>query len=190
MAVPPPSKKELRSILRDRRQKFVFNTHIDSKRRLAINLSDRVLAWCSDARIVAAYLPIDAEIDTHPLIDALAMAGKIIALPHVVSRIDTPQFLRWHPGDPLEDGPFGLKQPALDAEPMIPDLILTPLLGFDRALHRIGYGAGHYDRAFATYPHAARIGLAWAIQECDAVPVDPWDVPLHAIATEREWITN
>ena len=85
-------------------------------------------------------------------------------------------------------GAFGLLQPRSDAEEVSPDLILAPLVGFDRALRRIGQGAGFYDRAFARLPDARRIGLAWSVQEVDALPTDPWDVPLHAVATEREWI--
>jgi 5-formyltetrahydrofolate cyclo-ligase len=123
-----------------------------------------------------------------PLLEALADAGRVTALPHVKSRQDTPRFLVWKPGDALTDGPFGLKQPFYDACEVSPDVILTPLLGFDFALNRIGYGAGHYDRAFAAHPDATRIGLAWAIQQCDALPVDPWDVSLHAVATETGWI--
>jgi 5-formyltetrahydrofolate cyclo-ligase len=69
-----------------------------------------------------------------------------------------------------------------------PDLILTPLVAFDRSLARLGQGAGHYDRAFARYPLARRIGVAFSVQEVERLPTDAWDVPLHAIVTEREWI--
>jgi 5-formyltetrahydrofolate cyclo-ligase len=55
-------------------------------------------------------------------------------------------------------------------------------------MRRLGQGAGFYDRAFARLPAARRIGLAWSAQEADALPADPWDVPLHAVATEKEWI--
>jgi 5-formyltetrahydrofolate cyclo-ligase len=60
--------------------------------------------------------------------------------------------------------------------------------GFDRTGNRIGYGAGHYDRAFAAHPHARRVGIAWSFQQLPQIPVDTWDVPLHAIATDCEWI--
>jgi 5-formyltetrahydrofolate cyclo-ligase len=83
---------------------------------------------------------------------------------------------------------MALRQPLSSARECAPDLIVAPLTGFDRQGGRIGYGAGHYDRAFQRYPGAHRIGFAWAIQEVAAVPHDPWDVRLHAIATEREFI--
>ena len=66
---------------------------------------------------------------------------------------------------------------------------MTPLVAFDRRGGRIGQGASHYDRAFARFPGARRLGFAWALQEVEAVPHDPWDEGLHAIVTEREWIT-
>ena len=78
--------------------------------------------------------------------------------------------------------------PPRDAGAVIPDIILVPLIGFDRGLHRLGQGAGYYDRASATLPDARRIGLAWSVQEWPALPQDDWDVPLHAVATERDWI--
>ena len=90
----------------------------------------------------------------------------------------------------LAAGPFGLRQPAHDAATLAPDLVLAPLVAFDRRLHRIGQGAGHYDRAFAAWPEAVRIGVAWSVQEVPEFPPDAWDVPLHAIATEQEWITR
>ena len=75
-----------------------------------------------------------------------------------------------------------------DLAELTPDIVLTPLVGFDRRGTRLGQGAGHYDRAFAAHPAAWRVGIAWSVQEVDALPADAWDVPLHAIATEREWI--
>ena len=98
------------------------------------------------------------------------------------------RFLAWQVGDPLVAGPSGLLQPAADTKAVVPDTILVPLIGFDRALNRLGQGAGYYDRAFATLTDARRIGLAWSVQELSALPCDPWDEPLHAIATERGWI--
>lgn len=136
--------------------------------------------------VVAAYVPIAGEIDPAPLIDAAIQAGCRIALPHVVDR---PRPIRFLAADgPLVAGPFGLTQPPVDAEPLDPALILAPLVAFDRQGNRLGWGAGHYDRAFAAHPHAWRVGVAWSVQEVEALPADPWDVPLHAVVTEQEWI--
>jgi 5-formyltetrahydrofolate cyclo-ligase len=101
---------------------------------------------------------------------------------------DTMAFAAWGRDDPLVIGPYGIRQPAPEAPRVAPDLILAPLVGFDRAMNRLGQGGGHYDRAFAAHPDAFRLGLAWSAQEVEALPVDSWDVPLHAVVTEKEWI--
>jgi 5-formyltetrahydrofolate cyclo-ligase len=137
--------------------------------------------------VVAAYVPIGGEVDPAPLVAAARAAGAAIALPHVVDRATPIRFLAAE-GSDLTDGPFGLRQPGADAAPLVPAIILTPLVGFDRHGNRLGQGAGHYDRAFMQYPAAWRIGLAWSIQEVPVLAPDPWDVPLHAILTEQEWI--
>ena len=78
---------------------------------------------------------------------------------------------------------FGTHRPI--GELMVPDYLLVPLLAFDRHGHRLGYGAGYYDRTLAELPGAVSIGCAFAAQELDEVPAGPYDVPLHAIATEH-----
>ena len=148
-----------------------------------------VLDRMHQGAIIASYSPLGGEVDP-ALFDLAALAqGCELALPHVVDRVTPIRFLHHAHNAELIPGPFGLRQPPADAPEVTPDIILTPLVGFDRRGNRLGQGAGHYDRAFARYPHAWRVGLAWSVQEVDALPCDPWDVPLHAIATEQEWIT-
>ncbi|MHA6722803.1 5-formyltetrahydrofolate cyclo-ligase [Sphingomonas sp. RS2018] len=141
-------------------------------------------------RIVASYIPVGSEADPSPLAAAARAAGCIVALPHVESREAPMRFLLWDERDPLLPGPFRLRQPAADAAVAIPDLILTPLVAFDDALNRLGQGAGHYDRAFAAHPEAWRLGVAWAMQQLLSLDTDDWDVPLHAVATERGLVTS
>jgi 5-formyltetrahydrofolate cyclo-ligase len=142
-----------------------------------------------EGTMIASYAPLGGEVDP-ALFEQAALARRCdLALPHVVDRATPLRFLLHAPDAKLVSGPFGLRQPAADAPEITPDIILTPLVGFDRRGNRLGQGAGHYDRAFAQFPHAWRVGLAWSVQEVDALPCDPWDVPLHAIATEKEWIT-
>lgn len=138
--------------------------------------------------IVASYRPLGSEADPAPLADAARAAGCMLALPHVTTRAAPLRFLSWDPSQPLERGAFGLLQPVADAPEVSPDIILTPLVGFDDAGNRLGQGAGHYDRAFAAHPDAWRVGIAWSVQRVAALPADPWDMPLHAIATESDWI--
>ncbi|WP_322963456.1 5-formyltetrahydrofolate cyclo-ligase [Sphingomonas fuzhouensis] len=138
--------------------------------------------------VIAAYRPLRAEADPALWVEAALHAGATLALPHVVDRENPIRFLRWAQGQDLHVGAFGLHQPADDAPECRPDIILTPLVGFDRRGNRLGQGAGHYDRAFAAHPDAWRVGLAWGVQAVEQLAPDPWDVPLHAIATESEWI--
>ncbi|WP_394662530.1 5-formyltetrahydrofolate cyclo-ligase [uncultured Sphingomonas sp.] len=139
-------------------------------------------------QIVAAYRPLGAEADPALWVEAAIHAGATIALPHVVDRASPIRFLHWSDGQDLSIGAFGLHQPDAQAPECTPDIILTPLVGFDRRGNRLGQGAGHYDRAFAAHRDAKRVGIAWGVQEVAELKPDDWDVPLHAIATESEWI--
>lgn len=132
---------------------------------------------------VATYVAIGSEADPTLLAAAAAERGCRLALPHVIDRASPIRFIAWEPGLPLAAGPFGLRQPA-GGEEVAPDVILTPLVAFDARLDRLGQGAGHYDRAFARYPDAWRVGVAWSVQQVPAIPADIWDVPLHAVVTE------
>ncbi len=146
-------------------------------------------ALLSHGLTVASYVPLGSEADPALLARAAVEAGCAIALPHVVDRATPLRFLAWDTEAALAAGPFGLSQPHDHWAELVPDIILTPLVAFTRRLERLGQGAGHYDRAFAQFPDARRIGVALSAQEVEALPVDPWDMPLHAIATEKEWIT-
>lgn len=187
MAVPPHCPKaELRNKLKKRRDSFVSTLSFFELTSFSEALAGRASAHIPDGAIVAAYRAIGSEMDPAPLVASLQLRGITLALPHVTRERGSLRFLRWLEEAPLEAGPFGLKQPPGDASEVVPDVILTPLLGFDRALRRIGYGAGFYDMAFARWPEARRIGLGWSVQCCDSIPVDPWDVPLHTVVTEKE----
>lgn len=140
--------------------------------------------------IVATYVKSGSEADPTVLTALARRSGKTIALPRLADREAPLVFRIWKPDDPLEQAPFGFRQPAASAPPAAPDLILAPLVGFDRNLNRLGQGAGHYDRAFAALPDSLRIGIAWSIQEVEALPADPWDVRIDAVLTEKEWITG
>ena len=133
--------------------------------------------------IVASFMPFAAELDPRPLIRVLQQHGARLALP----RIDGPEIsFRLHPeGAALRPGAFGIAEPLPDAPAVHPDLILAPLLAFDRSGARIGYGRGYYDRALARLPQACAVGLAFAAQEVAAVPVDSHDHPLEFILTEN-----
>lgn len=176
------SKTSIRAEARRRRDAFAVVPHPD------VAVPDAFRARLARGMTLASYVPIGSEADPSPLARAAVEAGCVVALPHVVDRATPIRFLAWDTEAALVAGPFGLAQPADTAATLAPDIILTPLVAFDAALNRVGQGAGHYDRAFAEFPHAWRIGVAWSVQQIDMIDADAWDVPLHAIATERDWI--
>lgn len=113
-------------------------------------------------------------------------AGHPIALPRFAATDAPMGFARF--ADPYADsdlavGPFGMLQPAADAEALIPDVVFVPLVGFTAALDRLGQGGGHYDRWLAEHPGVLTVGLAWDAQLCDALPTEPHDATLGAVIT-------
>lgn len=139
--------------------------------------------------IVSGYSPIRSEIDPMPLLARLAEVGARLALPCITARGQSLIFRLFHPYDRLMLGPLGIPEPSPAAAEVIPDIMLTPLAAFDRLGHRIGYGAGHYDFTFAHLRKTKQIigvGLAFAVQEIEAVPALAHDVPLDFVLTESD----
>ena len=140
--------------------------------------------------VVSAYWPIRSEADPLPLLAIATERGAVAALP-----VTTPSgllFRRWQHGEPLMPAGFGTMGPPPASPEVTPDLMIMPLAAFDRRLHRIGYGKGHYDRAIDALTAKGRrprlLGLAFAAQEVDKVPDEPHDIPLDFIVTEEELI--
>jgi 5-formyltetrahydrofolate cyclo-ligase len=141
--------------------------------------------------IVSGFMPMKSEIDPRPLMQRLAAAGARLALPCVAGR-GKPLIMRaWQWGEPLAAGQWGIREPKPDAPEVDPDILLAPLLAFDRTGHRIGYGAGYYDMTIAQLrgrKPVIAIGLAFAAQEVAAVPATDRDARLDLVLTEREAI--
>src|SRR5205085_8994129 len=102
-----------------------------------------------EGTVIAGYSPIRSECDPVPLMRGLAAKGAQLALPVVGAKDKPLSFAEWNQGARLAAGPFGILQPRPDAATLEPDIILVPLLAFDRGCRRIGYGVGHYDRTLA-----------------------------------------
>ena len=138
--------------------------------------------------IVSGYSPIRSEIDPAPLMRKLVAQGAQLALPAIMARGKSLAFRAWSPDDRLMLGPLGILEPSPAAAEMIPDIMLVPLAAFDRLGHRIGYGAGHYDHTLAHLRKVrpVAIGLAFAAQEIEAIPVMQHDVSLDFVLTEKK----
>ena len=122
---------------------------------------------------------------------SLAEQGATTALPSIAAQHAPLIFRAWREGDPVHRGALGISEPRPEAEPVQPTIVLVPLSAFDRRGQRIGYGAGHYDRALGLlrlHTSVVAIGLAFATQEIDEVPAEPHDVALDFVLTEQEII--
>ena len=151
-------------------------------------LAEAYVAANIDASVVAAYWPIRSEIDTRPLMEQLREQGAQLVLPRVEKRGDHMAFHLFDGEVPSTKDVMNIPAPDRYAEILRPDLVLVPLLGFDRSGYRLGYGGGYYDRALAklraTGPVTA-VGLAYAAQEVEEIPREPHDQPLDWVVTEE-----
>lgn len=159
----------------------------------ALRLRDNVLAALPHApdAIVSAFLPIDVEIDPRPLMHVLHARGHRVVVPVVRGRGKPLLFRLWAPDSSLVTGVFGVAVPAPGVPEHDPDILIVPLLAFDRRGHRMGYGAGFYDRTLATLKQRSPIlavGVGYAEQEVEEVPTGSHDVPLDLVVTDREII--
>lgn len=141
-------------------------------------------------KIIAGYMPIKSEIDPLPAMKTLSKKG-LVAVPIVEAKAEPLRFDLWTPDTEMIPGAFGASVPKL-SKPVVPDVLIVPLVAFNRAGHRLGYGGGFYDRTLAKL-RAERdvfaVGFAYSGQEMTDFPTSCYDVPLDAIVTESEVFT-
>ena len=141
--------------------------------------------------IVSGFMPLKTEINPLPLLRKLAEQGAQLALPAIDGR-GKPLIMRAFAfGDEFATGQWGIREPKREAPELAPDILLVPLLAFDRTGHRIGYGAGYYDMTIAklrAMKPVVAVGIGFAAQEIGQVPVTPRDARLDLVLTEREII--
>lgn len=147
-------------------------------------------AW-RGARAIGIYLPVRGEASPLAVVDLARRSGREIYLPVIdVPERGTMRFGPWQSQTEFAPNRFGINEPVLVSadlcSPMSLDLVLAPLLAFDRLGNRLGMGGGYYDRAFAgrSGKNPRLIGIAYDCQRVEALPVEPWDVPLDAVITE------
>jgi 5-formyltetrahydrofolate cyclo-ligase len=141
--------------------------------------------------IISGFSPMKSEINPVPLMRKLADAGAQLALPAIAGR-GKPLIMRvWNFGDELKAGQWGIREPVPDAPEVAPDILIVPLAAFDRAGHRIGYGAGYFDmtiNVLRAKKSVTAIGIAFAAQEIPQVPATARDARLDLVLTEHETI--
>src|SRR5215472_12436579 len=141
--------------------------------------------------MVSGDWPLKVEISPLPLMRRAADRGAQLALPVVQGR-GTPLIMRaWSFGEALGSGVWGIREPKPEAPEVFPDILIVPLLAFDRAGYRLGYGAGYYDMTITRLrgvKSVIAIGIAYAAQEVDQIPATPRDAALELVLTEHETI--
>lgn len=190
MASVSDAKARLRAGMRGRRAGLepaaVAAAGAAAARRLAS------LPVIAEARRVAAYRAVRGEIPLDGLLDG--ERRDVFTLPRVVG--DDLEFVAWREGQPFAPGSFGIPEPVGGEVVALADhdAVLVPLTAFDRRGHRLGQGGGFYDRALASLPpeeaRPVTVGVAYAFQQVDEVPRDPWDVPLDAVVTDTGTIVS
>jgi 5-formyltetrahydrofolate cyclo-ligase len=178
-------------------------------RRKALSASDRIAAasgvagmleqladYLVDSRI-AGYWAIDGELPLHIVVANLGRRDQRYCLPRITGARQL-SFVEWRSGADLEANRYGIPEPVCTENDLIApadiDIVLLPLLGFDRRGARIGYGGGYYDASFAFLrdrdeaTNPLLVGIGYAAQEVDAIEVAEWDVRLDYVATENELI--
>ena len=137
------------------------------------------------ARVVSCYWPIKAEFDLRFWMEALDARGARVALPVVDTRAAPLVFRAWAPGAAMERGRWNIPVPTADAERLTPDITIAPLVGWDGAGYRLGYGGGYFDRTLAaTRPRPFVIGVGLQAARLKTIFPQPHDIAMNAIVTE------
>jgi 5-formyltetrahydrofolate cyclo-ligase len=189
---PAAAKTALRVFVRTRRKALALE-HPDAGWKIVHVAREPLARLFPDpkGKVAAVYLGLGSEIETRPLAEWLLQQGWTLALPSVEGDDGHMAFRQWEPGDLLVHDQIGLNAPAPSSPALEPDLVITPLLAFDREGRRLGQGGGYYDRALERL-RARRpvfmLGLAYVGQETHGLPDEPHDQRLDAILTESEYI--
>jgi 5-formyltetrahydrofolate cyclo-ligase len=136
--------------------------------------------------ILGVYWPFQAEFDPRPLIDWLVATGSAVALPAVVDKKGPLEYRAWRPGEELVDGVWGIPAPKA-REIVLPQVVLAPLVGFDRRSYRLGYGGGYFDRTLAALsPRPLAIGVGFEMARIETIYPQAFDIPMDIVVTEAE----
>lgn len=190
---PAAAKTALRVLVRNRRKQLALE-HPEADWMIVEVAREPLTALFPTpaGKVAALYVGLGAEIDARRhLADWLIEQGWTLALPRVEGEDGHMAFRQWAPGDTLIHDQIGLNAPEPSKPALEPDLVVTPLLGFDREGRRLGQGGGYYDRALEALRARKSVfvlGLAYVGQETHGLPDEPHDQRLDAILTESEYI--
>ena len=182
------AKKDLRTRMLALRAD-VARTHPDAATALCHNFLSNI--DLPSHTVISGYIALRDEIDPAPLMAALAAKGCMLALPVVMGHGTNLVFRTYTLDAALIPGALGVPEPSPDATVVTPDMLIVPLLAFDRIGHRLGYGAGYYDRTLLTlraHKNIIAVGIGYGEQEVTTVPHGLHDAPLDKIVTNKEFI--
>jgi 5,10-methenyltetrahydrofolate synthetase len=194
VAAKPASWDEIKQWRKARREELIARRAArDAAERKRLSLPVTQYLFDSiDARtnpVLGIYWPIRGEIDLRELARRHVAAGGVVGLPVVVQKAAPVEFWRWRPGVALKKGLWNIPIPA-QRELVEPGLLVIPLVGFDRARYRLGYGGGFYDRTLAAArPRPHTIGVGLADQELPSIYPQPHDIPMDVIVTDQFTLT-
>jgi len=183
-------KTALRAELRRRRSAVHATENAAARAALSARFFD-VFGDTLSGKTVAGYWPVKNEIDIRPVLDGLAAHDAISALRVMAGDTRPLTFRRWVAGDRMVPASFGVFEPDTDRPAADPDIVIVPLLGFDTAGNRLGYGGGYYDRTLAALRRrraVLAVGVAYDCQECEKIPVHAGDVALDMVLTDQRTI--
>jgi 5-formyltetrahydrofolate cyclo-ligase len=173
----------LRRTARSRREALSPEFRAEASKSISFQFFDKVAFGPEDA--IAGYWRIRDEVDCQPILVRLMDSAQTVILPVVTGAAEPLQFRIWGADAPLYEAGFGTLAPSDLAPRAEPDLILMPLLGYDRTGTRLGYGGGYYDRTLAAMTKRPMlVGLAFSAQALDHIPREAHDIPLDAVVTE------
>ncbi len=187
------AKQKLRDQARARRAALDQDASAAARRQCALFVETfEAELGRSPAPAVSGFWPMGDEFDVRPLMIRLSERGHVCALPVVVERGGALVFRRWRPGDRLIEAGFGTHEPGTEAAKAVPDIVLAPLLAFDDAGRRLGYGGGFYDRtlrALRATRQVIAVGVGYQAQRVDEVPSVDGDEKLDWFVTEEQAIS-
>ena len=174
------------------RKKILKTREIANKKNIQINFNHIINLFKKEKitkKIIGGYYPVNFEVDDLNLLKKFKKNKFIISLP-VIKKNFQMDFYKWSFSDPLKINKYGIPEPVSKCI-VYPDILLIPLVAFDKNLNRLGYGGGYYDRLIAKISKKKtiiKIGLALSVQKIDKVPVNLYDQKLDYIITNKHII--